>query len=307
MSQANTVLTEEELGLINDCAGRLRVIQGDAAAIAGEKRHEYLSEEVQRTFRALTPARRKLCLDGLLARFPVAGQLVGKSGAPVPAPAAPEPVTPAKLLERLLAVAGELSEAQRREFAERLADAGFVTADRRPSTLEISKEDQTRLGLPAGREPQLERVVQVAALLVQALHELDRTAIIALKELYPRSSLVARPHDLRLAMGQYLVGDLASIDPDLRATSALLGGMLAAMLGGGRDFGRQFVEKFSPDAIEEVIISEGSKGFMGPGKKERCWDKYRSLSKDVATAELVDRWLKDCLGRYAETGAKNAR
>jgi hypothetical protein len=153
----------------------------------------------------------------------------------------------------------------------------------------------------------MERVVQVAALLVQALHELDRTAIIALKELYPRSSLVARPHDLRLAMGQYLVGDLASIDPDLRATSALLGGMLAAMLGGGRDFGRQFVEKFSPDAIEEVIISEGSKGFMGPGKKERCWDKYRSLSKDVATAELVDRWLKDCLGRYAETGAKNAR
>lgn len=306
MSQANTVLTEEELGLINDCAARLRVIQGDAAALAAEKRREYLHEEVHRSFKPLTPGRRKLCLEGLLARFPVAGQVAGKIAAPAPAPA-PAPETAEKLLERLLAGAGQLSPEQREAFAQRLADAGLACVDRGASELPVPKDLQARLGLPADRQPRLERVAQVAALLVQALHELDRTAMIALKELYPRSPVVSRAQDFRQVTAQYLVGDSQEIEPHLRATTALLGGMLAAMLGGGRDFGRQFVEKFSPDAIEEVIVSEGSKGFMGPSKKERCWDKYRSLSKDIATPELVDRWLKDCLGRYADSGARSVR
>lgn len=308
MSQANTVLTEEELGLVNDCAARLRVIQGDAAAIAADKRCEYLNEEVHRTFKGTTPGRRKLCLEGLLTRFPVAGQLAKSMTATVPVAAA-QPVadSPAKLLERLVAAAGALSEEQRTEFARRLYDAGFAWVDRGALELEISKELQTRFGLPADRQPRLERVVQVASLLVQSLYELDRTALIALKELYPRSALVSRAHDFRQATGQYLAGSIDDIEPHLRGSTALLGGMLAAMLGGGRDFGRQFVEKFSPDAIEEVIVSEGSKGFMGPNKKERCWDKYCSLSKDIATPELIDRWLKDCLGRYADSGTKSVR
>jgi len=115
------------------------------------------------------------------------------------------------------------------------------------------------------------------------------------------------PQDFRQATGQYLSGNVDQIEPQLRVTSALLGGMLAALLGGGRDFGRQFVEKYSPNSIEEVVLSEGRNGFMGPSKKERCWDKYCSLSKDIATPELVDRWLKDCLGRFADSGAKGVR
>ena len=120
MSQANTVLSEEELGLVNDCAGRLRVIQGDAAAIAAEKRREYLNEEVSRSFKSLTPARRRVCLQGLLARFPVAGQLAAEAPLAAPAPAAPVALTPGELLERLLSVAGELPEEQRADFARRL-------------------------------------------------------------------------------------------------------------------------------------------------------------------------------------------
>ena len=308
MSQANTVLTEDEIGLVNDCAARLRVIQGDAAAIAAEKRCEYLNEEVHRSFKGLTPGRRKLCLEGLLARFPVAGQLAKTALAPAPVAAVtPVPDSPAKSFERFLAAAGEFSEQERAEFAKRLYDAGFAWVDRGALELEISKELQARFGLPADRQPRLERVVQVASLLVQALYELDRTAMIALKELYPRSSLVSRAHDFRNATGQYLAGNIDEIEPHLRVSTALLGGMLAATLGGGRDFGRQFVEKFSPDAIEEVIVSEGSKGIWGANKKERCWDKYCSLSKDIATPELIDRWLKDCLGRYADAGTKNVR
>ena len=306
MSQANTVLSEEELGLVHDCADRLRVIQGDAAAIEAEKRREYLNEEVSRSFMGLTPARRRACLQGLLARFPVAGQLANAAN-PLPTPAPAVALSPADLLERLLSVAGELTEEQRVDFARRLHGAGFVWVDRGAVELEISKDQETRFGLAAGQQPRLERMVQLAALLVQAIHDLDRTAMIALKELYPRSAVLNRTHDFRQAAGQYLAGSLAEIEPQLRISTTLLGGMLAATLGGGRDFSRQFVEKYSTGAIEDVIIAEGSKGFMGPSKKERCWDQYCRVSKDIATPELIDRWLKECLGRFADLQIKNVR
>ena len=178
MSQTNTVLSEDERGLVNDCASRLRVIQGDTAAIDAEKRCEYLNEEINRSFKGLTPGRRKPCLEGLLARFPVAGQLAnGQAAPPVPTvPVAPVADSPAKLLERLVALAGELSEEQRVEFARRLSDAGFVCANQESVPLEITREMQTRFGLAAGQQPRLERVVQLASLLAQSLYELDRTA-----------------------------------------------------------------------------------------------------------------------------------
>jgi hypothetical protein len=307
MSQANIVLTEEELCLVNDCAARLRVIQGDAIAIDADKRCEYLNEEVNRSFKVLSPARRRGCLEALLARFPVAGQLVKAASPPAPLPAAPVTQTPEQLVERLIATAAEIPEDQRTEFARRLYDAGLRWVDHGALELEISKELQTRFGLPADRQPRLERVVKLASLMVNALYELDRTAMIALKDLYPRSAVLNRSQDFRQATGQYLAGNTDEIEPQLRASSALLGGMLAALLGGGRDFGRQFIEKYSPNSIEEVVFSEGSKGFMGPSKKERCWDKYCSLSKDIATPEQLDRWVKDCLGRFADAGNKGAR
>lgn len=303
-----SVLTEDELGVVNECAARLRVIQGDTVAVDAEKRCEYLGEEVNRSLKGLTPGRRKLCLERLLARFPVAGQLATNQTTKT-ATAAPPPQadTPEKLVERLLLVAGDLSEEQRVAFARRLAEAGFVGKERGALEIDISPEIKSRFGLPADGQPSLERLAQLAALMAQSLYELDRTAKIALKELYPRSALLSQPHNFRQPIGQYLTGSLDDVEPHLRITSTLLGGMLAAMLGGGRDFGRQFVEKFSPNAIEEVVFSEGSKGFMGPSKKERCWDKYCSLSKDIATPELVDRWLKDCLGRFADSGTKSIR
>jgi len=307
MSQTNTVLTEDELSLVNDCAARLRIIQGGAAAIDAEKRSEYLSEEVVRSFKSLTPARRRGCMEALLGRFPVAGQLAKSVSQAATVQAAPVPFTPEQLIERLVAVAADLPEAQRSEFAKRLSDVGLSWLDQDALVVEVSKELQTRFGLPADRQPKLDRVVKLASLVVHSLYELDRTALIALKDLYPRSAYLTRSGDFKQATGKYLVGDLEEIEPQLRITSVLLGGMLAALLGGGRDFGRQFIEKYSQSAIEEVVFTEGKKGWGGPTTKERCWDKYCSLSKDIATPELVDRWLKDCLGRFADSGTKNIR
>ena len=66
-----------------------------------------------------------------------------------------------------MAVAGELSAAQRVEFAERLADAGLVGAPKRAQEIEVTPELLARFGLSAGQTLPLDRVVKLAALLVQ--------------------------------------------------------------------------------------------------------------------------------------------
>jgi hypothetical protein len=100
-----------------------------------------------------------------------------------------------------------------------------------------------------------------------------------------------------------MAGDSKEIESFFRTVSALLGGMLAAMLGGGRDFGRQLVERYAPSAIEQVVEGEGGGSFipgMGRSKTDRCWDKYKTISKDIATPDLVDKWVRDCLGKFVE-------
>src|SRR5215472_3412417 len=85
MIHSNTALTDEESEWITKCAGRLRLIQADAAAMPAEKRREYLKEELGQSFQGVVPANRKRFLDALLARFPVAGQVM-TSAVSQPAP-----------------------------------------------------------------------------------------------------------------------------------------------------------------------------------------------------------------------------
>src|SRR5207244_13357585 len=94
------------------------------------------------------------------------------------------------------------------------------------------------------------------------------------------------------------------LEPQVRAVFRLLGALLAAMQGAGRDFGREYVNKFSPTVIEDFIKGEGRAAVWRlpgrPTEKELCWDKYKDLAKDFATPDLIDRRIKDCLAAFVE-------
>jgi hypothetical protein len=302
MSQFTTTLTDDELDKVNQCAGRLRLIQSDSAALPPERRREYLHDEISQSFKDASPANRKRLLEALLARFPLAGRVPTDTSPAAPVAAAPE--TPEALLERFLKLSAESSEQQKAGFAKRLSEAGYAAAAGNvPAGVELTDLMRQRLGLQPGRDPNLQRLMEVTAIMLQTLHDLDRAAMLTLKEMLPRAALLNRQKGFWGAPGQYMAGDTQEIEAFFRLVSALLGGMLAAMLGGGRDFGRQFVEKFSPAAIEQVVEGEGG-GSMIPGlgksRAERCWEKYKMLSKDIATPDLVDKWVKDCLGKFVD-------
>jgi len=300
MNHSNTVLTEQESEWLNECAGKLRLIQADAAAAPAEKRRQYLQEELGRHFKSVAPANRKRFLEALLARFPVAGQLL-KSAPLQPAPQSPKPVaeTLDQILERLLAAAAKLSGEKRAEISRRLSEAGFVGGGRDALPLEISGDLRERLGLQADQQPQWARVVELAVFLIDAMALLDQNALKTMRELSPRSPLLNRSEDFRKTAARFLTAGDESLEHQWNAIRSLLGGLLAAILGGGKDFGRQFVERMSPAAIEDVIVSEGGKLF-GPNKKERCWDRYKDLSDDISTPDLVDRKIRECLAAFVE-------
>src|ERR1017187_10901967 len=159
MNNQNIALTDEESGRINEVAGRLRLIQADAASGTVEQRREYLNEEIARNFKGVAPAQRKRYLEALHARFPVAGQIV-RTPAPAPAPAltpapAPAPETFEQLMERFLKAAKELPDPKRAEVVTRLGEAGLVCAGNDKVVLEITEELWQGLGLPAGQTPPL--------------------------------------------------------------------------------------------------------------------------------------------------------
>lgn len=301
MSQVTTTLTDDEMDRVNRCAGRLRLIQSDAATLASDRRREYLQDEISQSFRDVSGMNRKRLLEALMARFPSGGR-PALEGAP--AAVAPAPETPQELLDRLLKLAAGLPESEKASLGKKLSEAGLVAAaDKAPGGFEVTDVMRQRLGIQPGREPNPQRLMELMALVLQTLHDLDRAAMLTLKELNPRASLLTRPKGFWGTPSQYLTGDVQEIEAFVRTVSSLLGGMLAAMLGSGRDFGRQFVEKYSPNAIEQVVEGEGG-GSLIPGigrsKSERCWDKYKTLSKDIATPDLVDKWVRDCLGKFVE-------
>jgi hypothetical protein len=307
MSHTTTTLTDQEDQWINECAARLRLIQVDAVTLSPDKRREYLQEEVERSLKSSPPANRQRYLRALLHRFPVAGHIAMPVPvtAPAPTPAAPAPLTPDELLERFLAAVAAMPKEARAAYAGKLHASGLIGASHAsPATdtpvIDVSEELRKVLNLKPEDQVQLSRVVELAVVLADIFARLEQAAMTAMRDLAPKSSLVRRPVDFRAAVAQLLVSPDAPLEPHAKAVASLLGAMIAALLGGGRDFGRDFVERLSPAAIEQVVRDEGKGGIFGKKPKELCWEKYTELFEDYATTELVERKLKDCLGTFAE-------
>lgn len=308
MGPTDIVLTEDESAWIAKVAGRLRLIQADAAASPAAERREYLREELARHVKSLLPANRQRILQALLNRFPVGGQ-VPLAAAADPAPATPaEPVaeSPEQQLERLVAAAQMLSPEQGAELARRLQEVGVLPDVGAVSTRDLPAPVRQSLGLAAGQTLYWEQLIHLTAWLVEMFHQMDQQAMATMRELSPRSLLLNRTQDFRTAAARYLLRENQAFETQARAMRSLFGALFLAILGGGREFGRQFVDQLCPAAIEEVVAVESNKGALGgllgigPSKKEKCWDKYRDLADAYDSVDKVDRQWKDCLAAFVE-------
>jgi hypothetical protein len=296
---AMTVLSEQEMGQVNDLASRLRRIQMDAATAPPDKRRGLLQEELGRSLKGVAPASRQGHLKVLLARFPVAGQVL-QTAAPAPAAAPPPPpLTLDELLERFLAAATGSPDAKRAEISNRLSKAGFGSAERAGTALEVGAELREKFGLTAGQQPKSQRIVELAALLTDLCAKLDQATFNTWNALSKNNPSARRHQDLRTTVARRLSEDGEEIEPRLQAISALVGALQVAMLKGGKEFERYYTERFAPQAINDVVEGEGGGGLF-KNKKERCWDKYCERAKDFAAPGVIEKHLNDSFVKQVE-------
>ena len=298
-----TVLAEQERTWISEVAGRLWLIQADAAAAAPEKSREFLNEEIARHLKPVPPAQRKRYLEALLCRFPVAGQVVKLAPTAPPAPVRVAE-SPDQLLERFLGVAAGLPLEKRAEFLKRLAEAGLAPTPPTPVSAPIPANlDELRkaLGLAAGQQLRLDRLEQLGILLVDMVRRLNDRAADAVRDL-SKSLLPDRSSDFRQTAARFLTGEIDSLDAQVKVVASLLGTVLVALQRGGKDFGRHYLNKYSPSAILEVIESEKQFGvlFWQKTKDECCWNKYVDLAKEISTPDMIDREIKERLAEFVK-------
>lgn len=295
-----TALTEQENNWIVELAGRLKLVQADSAALPPAQRREFLNEEIARALKPVPPSNRKRYLEVLLTRFPVAGQTLKTAAAPAaaPVPAAPPPETFPELLDRFVQAASSLPDAQRTEAAKRLSQAGLSWVDNDSVVLEVTDDLRKSLGLKDGQQPQLRNLVQLCVLLIGKFHALDQTGLAAMRSLAPKSRLLNRPQDLPKAAGQFLVGELESVEPQVGMAMDLLTTLFEAVVFGSRDFCRDYADRLSPTAIQDVVLSEPKSMFKKT--EQLCWEKYVALARENVTAELVERRIRDCTAAFVE-------
>lgn len=304
MNAQSQTLTQDESLWIGDVAGRLRLIQADTAEAPAEKRREFLQEEITRNLKNVPASNRKRYLQALLARFPIGGEI----GRPAPIattapPPEPKPLTPEETIDRFFEVISRLAPDKRAELTKRIVEAGLAPAAvRSEPAAQIPNELRQRLGLSEGKEASLTRVIELASALVEMVARLDQAGLNAMRELSQKSKLLRRPEDFRTATARYLSGESESLEPYLRAIASLLGSMIAALMTGGREFGRQYLERLSPSSIHEVVVADGEYSSMVVGKSKQhcCWEKYKLLVEDFGTPDLIDRRIKDCMTAIIE-------
>jgi hypothetical protein len=303
-------LTEQESRWVAGVANRLRLVHADTTSATPAQRREYLNEEITRHLKEVAPGNRRRYVEALLARFPVAGQTLRAAALPAPPPPPPPQETLEQLLERFLKAAHDLPEPKRSEVANRLAAEGLAKVDPEAVVQEVMDELRQGLGLPADHQPRLQRLVQLALLLVKGLQGLDQMALATLRGIDPKSSLLKRPPFSAGAAAKFLTQEESSLEPEARMVVDLLAALLKAFADGGRDFGAQYVQRMSPAAIRDVVLAEGKRSVIpgfGKNTEELCWDKYLQLAKDYETADKVNQRIRECLVTFIEQKVLRSR
>jgi hypothetical protein len=299
-----TTAKDEGWSSVSELCSRLRTIQADTAELSAERRRDFLREEITRSLQGASPPNRKPLLEAVLARFPVGGEVPATAVTPA---ATPAPETFADLQERFLNAVGKLPPEKRAEVTRTLEKEGLAAPVGGGTSGGLPPELSKALNLALSQEPSAEQLGRLCVLLLEVLQRLDQTALATLRELAPKSPLLKKRDDIRTPAAQYLAGRPELLESQVRHITTLLGALMAGFLGGGRDFGRQYVDRLSPPAIEDVVRSEGSSSIFGRNIKERCWDKYVLLAKDFETPEVVDRRIRDCLAAFIESKVLGGR
>lgn len=288
-------------------AARLRLLQVDCADAPVATRQEFFTEEIGRALKSIPAEKRAPYLNALSDKFPAWG---AEGGVPnSPESSSPVDLTPEELVERLKQAAPQLSEERKQKLTRQLAEAGFAAQSSDSTPWEIPADIQTKLGAGQGTRIPPENALRLLVLLRQEYLKLDNFTWEAWLQLVPRSTLKrdASGSDFKSASERYLSGELgaelAPCQQGMEKTRKMIAGLLAAIALGGKEFSEEYMVRFLPKNIEDVVHSRGVSLF-GDSVEKKCWAKYKELAyNDPGT---VEKKFRDSIAKHAEEIAKKA-
>ena len=289
---------------------RLQMLQASFADDDAAARTGYVEEEIERALREVPAPRRAAYLEALAARFPS-----WESRAPAPAPSASQSdapresaaETPEALVNRLSAMAANLSNDLRWSLSYQLQQAGFsisVPSGAAASEAEeVPPELQKRLSIEAGRKIDRKRAMRLTAVLIDLVVTMDQVSWSLWKNLAPNSIVrrdLGAAGDLKKLAGPYLLGDdevsTTQLTQVLDKTRQLMAGLLAAVGATGETFARQFLARYSPQAIKE--LAEAEPGFF-IGAEQKCWRKYIQVFNELSGV-AIENEIAGAIAKYTE-------
>jgi hypothetical protein len=297
----------DEISWAMRVGARLQMLQASFADDDAAARTGYVEEEIERELREVPAARRGAYLEALAERFPSWESRAPATPPPSAAPRESAAETPEALVNRLTAMAANLSNDARWSLSYRLQQAGFsisVPSGAAASEAEeVPPELQKRLSIEAGRTIDRKRALRLTAVLIDLVVTMDQVSWSLWKNLAPNSIVRRDPGptgDLKKLAGPYLLGDnevsTTQLTQVLDKTRQLIAGLLAAIGATGETFARQFLARYSPQTIKE--LAEAEPGFF-IGSEQKCWRKYIQVFNELSGV-AIENEITGTIAKYTE-------
>jgi len=288
-------------------ANRLRMVQMDFSDQGAEIRREYLSEEVERAVGSVVPEQRHQFLEELMEHFPswdarVEVQLRSDESTERSATDARELQDPNFLVARLIDVAKDLPEGERKVLVERLAEGGLASISQGAWPEEAEQDMRQNLRLPPDRPLDPTRTVEAVGLLADFGLRLDQLVWGGWHQIAPRSK-IRRDKPLQQTFKAFVTGDQdvprGQVSGDIENLRRLIASLVAAIGQTGRQFGAKLVSRLSPHVIEEVVAMEG--GGFWVGKEAKYWNKYVELAAEIMNEPAIEAEIMETIAHIAES------
>jgi hypothetical protein len=276
---------------------RLKYLQTNLTEATPENRQVYMEEELRRALQELPLEKRGSHLYALAQAFPD-WEL---AAATVTAPAAAARQTPDEIVRSFVQLVPSLSGEQREKAKQQLAALGLVLPSPQPLEGEALTGVRTKLKLDSEDPINVTQLAKLFAAYAEAMLALDQLAWNVWRNAAPKSPIrrdIAQG-DLRTVTRRALAGDAesavaqAAVQKQLEASRQLVAGLLAGLGPAGKNFARRYQQRYTPDAVREVVRAEGGKGDL------QFWKKHTELAAEV-TETVIEDDVQAAVVKYAE-------
>ncbi len=279
-------------------ATRLKYLQGNLPDATPAARQAQIEQELSRALQELPVEKRGSHLYALTQAFPDWDMAAATAIAPV----AGTRLSAEEITRAFLQLVPTLAGAQREQVKQQLAAAGLLLSSDQPVPGEALVDVRTKLKLDTEDPVQAEQLAKLFAAYAEAMLALDQLAWNVWRNVAPKSAIRRETPqgDLRTVTRRALAGGADAADlqghvqKQLEASRQLIAGLLAGLGPAGKNFARRFQQRYTPDAVRELVRAEGG------GKNDaQFWKKHTELAAEI-TETVIEDDVQAAVVKYAE-------